>query len=257
MAHSDGSQGPLALVVGGGSGIGAATAMRLAGRGLSVVITGRTSENLSRTVDRLRAAGGQAEMVVSDCGEPEGRASLIEALGDRPVRAYVQAAGQDRIKTFGTTTVADFDQLVATNLAAPFFLSQLLLTRFSEQASITFVGSVSAQHGLPRHALYGATKAALRGLTVNLARELAPAVRVNCVSPGGTDTPMLADFVQRSREGLTDKEIKRQHVAASARMLLGRVADPDEVAATIEHVALDATAMTGVDVPVDVGYSAS
>lgn len=257
MAHDDGSEAPLAVVVGGGSGIGAATAMRLARRGLCVIITGRTHESLSRTAGSIRAAGGRVEVVVSDCGASDGRAALIDALGDRPVRAYVQAAGQDRIRTFATTTVADFDQLVATNLAAPFFLSQLLLTRFSEQASITFVGSVSAQHGLPRHALYGATKAALRGLTVNLASELAPAVRVNCVSPGGTDTPMLADFVERSREGLTDKEIRRQHVASSARMLLGRVANPDEVAATIEHVALDATAMTGVDVPVDVGYTAS
>ena len=196
-------------------------------------------------------------MVVADCGTPEGRTALIAALGARRVRAYVQAAGQDRIKTFATTTMADFDQLVATNLSAPFFLSQSLVGYFAENASITYVGSVSGQHGLPRHALYGATKAALRGLTVNLASELAPKVRVNCVSPGGTNTPMLADFVQRSRQGLTEKEIKRQHVASSARMLLGRVANPDEVAVTIEHVALDATAMTGVDVPVDVGYSAS
>ncbi|GJL86957.1 MAG: short-chain dehydrogenase [Minwuia thermotolerans] len=252
-----GGEGGLAVITGGGSGIGAATALRLARRGLTVLINGRSAGRLDALAAAVVAEGGAVETVAADCGAPEGRQAILDAVAGRPVVAFIHSAGLDRIKPFEATTPEDFADIVAVNIAAPFFLGQALLPCLADGASITLVGSVSARHGLPRHALYGASKAALSGLTVNLASELAPRIRVNCVSPGGTNTAMLADFVQRAQEGLSEKAARRQHVAGSARMLLGRVAEPDEVAATIEHVALDASAMTGIDLSVDVGYSAS
>lgn len=252
-----GGAGGLAVITGGGSGIGAATALRLARRGLTVLINGRSAGRLAEVAAAIAAEGGTVETVAADCGTPEGRQAILDAVAGRPVAAFIHSAGLDRIKPFEATTPGDFADIVAVNIAAPFFLSQALLPCLAEGASITLVGSVSGRHGLPRHALYGASKAALSGLTVNLASELAPRIRVNCVSPGGTNTAMLADFVQHAQEGLSEKAARRQHIAGSARMLLGRIAEPDEVAATIEHVALDASAMTGIDLPVDVGYSAS
>lgn len=259
MTHDAGSAAVagIALVTGGGSGIGAATARRLAARGLHVVVSGRTAARLDDVVSAIAAAGGSAEAVAADCGDDIGRAAILATLGQRPVRAFVHAAGLDRIKSLAQTDRADFDALMAVNVAAPFFLCQGLLDRFTAGASITLVGSVAARRGMRHHVLYGASKAALIGMTVNLAQELAPRVRVNLVSPGGTDTAMLADYVARSRAGLSEKAAARQHIAESSRMLLRRVAAPDEVAATIVHLALDATAMTGVDLPVDVGYTAS
>jgi len=104
---------------------------------------------------------------------------------------------------------------------------------------------------------YGASKAALKGLTVGLAVDLAPHVRVNTVSPGATDTALLAAYIEESYRDLSPEQAKRQQHAAASRQLLRRVATADEVAATVVHVAMDATAMTGQDIPVDVGYTAS
>ncbi len=246
-----------AVVTGAGSGIGRETAVLLGKRGLNVLCAGRTRAALEETATLIEAAGATSRVVVADCGSDAGRAVLVDAASEIPVSAFVHAAGADRIKPFAETTRDDFDALVGINLAAPFFLVQALLPRFVDGASVVFVGSVSAQRGMVRHAAYGATKSALTGLTVNLATELGPRIRVNCVSPGATDTAMLADFIARSRDGLSEKAVQRQQIAAASRNLLRRLAAPLEVAATIVHLALDAAAVTGVDLPVDLGYMAS
>jgi 3-oxoacyl-[acyl-carrier protein] reductase len=248
---------PGAVVTGAGSGIGRETAILFGKRGLHVLCAGRTRASLEETAALIEAAGGTSRVIVSDCGSDAGRAVLVEAAAQFSIEAFVHSAGADRIKPFAETTRDDFDALVAINLAAPFFLVQSLLARLADGAGVVFVGSVSAQRGMARHAAYGATKAALIGLTVNLATELGPRIRVNCVSPGATDTTMLADFIMRSREGLSEKAAQRQHIAAASRNLLRRVAAPAEVAETVVHLALDATAVTGIDVPVDMGYTAS
>lgn len=251
------SQQAAAIVTGAGSGIGRETAVLFGKRGLHVLCAGRTGASLEETAARIEAVGGTSRVVVADCGSEAGRAALVEAAAELPCRAFVHAAGADRIKPFTNTTRDDFDALVAINLAAPFFLVQALLPRFVDGAGVVFVGSVSSQRGMARHAAYGATKAALIGLTVNLATELGPRIRVNCVSPGATDTAMLADFIARSRDGLSEKAAQRQQIAAASRNLLQRLAAPVEVAETVVHLALDATATTGVDLPVDLGYMAS
>jgi 3-oxoacyl-[acyl-carrier protein] reductase len=251
------SQHAIAVVTGSGSGIGRQTAVLFGKRGLHVVCPGRTAASLAETAALIEAAGGTSRVVVADCGSEAGRTALVDAVAELPASAFVHAAGADRIKPFAATTRDDFDALVAINLAAPFFLVQALLPRFVDGAGVVFVGSVAAQRGMMRHAAYGATKAALAGLTVNLAAELGPRIRVNCVSPGATDTAMLTDFIARSRDGLSEKAAQRQQVATASRNLLRRLAAPVEVAATIVHLALDATAVTGVDLPVDLGYTAS
>lgn len=245
------------VVTGAGTGIGRAVAEQLGARGVRVVGVGRTRATLDDMVASIRAAGGGAEAVVADCATAAGVADVVGAVGGREVAALVHAAGADLAAPFATTDRVAFDTLVGVNLAAPFFLTQALLGRFADGAGVVFVGSVSARTGRDRHAAYGASKAGLIGLTVNLAVELAPRVRVNSVSPGATDTRMLAAYVAESTKGLTDDQQRRTRIADASRMLLRRVATPAEVAATVVHLALDATAVTGVDVPVDVGYSAT
>ena len=82
-------------------------------------------------------------------------------------------------------------------------------------------------------------------------------MRVNCVSPGATRTAMLEAYVTESTRDLSDEDKRRLRIADKSRIMLNRVAEPAEVAATIVHLALDATAVTGVDIAVDVGYKAS
>jgi 3-oxoacyl-[acyl-carrier protein] reductase len=222
-----------------------------------VLVVGRTPATLEETVAQIEGVGGSGRAVVADCSNEIGRMYVVEAAASQSIQVLVHAAGADRIESFADTDERDFDELVATNLAAPFFLTKHLLGQLVDGACVMFVGSVSARRGMARHAAYSATKAALQGLTVNLAVELGPRVRVNCVSPGATDTAMLSDYITRSRDGLTEKLAQRQQIAAASRSLLRRIADPVEVARTIVHLALDATAVTGVDLAVDVGYTAS
>jgi NAD(P)-dependent dehydrogenase (short-subunit alcohol dehydrogenase family) len=247
----------LAVVTGAGSGIGQASALRLAARGLTVLCVGRDAGRIESTRSLIEAAGGSALTLAADCGTSEGIERIGAVADTHEVKTLVCAAGADTALPFAKTSEADFDRMWTTNVRGPFFLTQRLLPRLIDGASVVFVGSVSASRGRDRHAAYGTSKAALFGLTVNLAVELGPHIRVNTVSPGATRTAMLKAFVNESIEGLTQETRDRLRISDTARNLLGRIATPDEVAATVVHVALDATAMTGTQTLVDLGYAAS
>ena len=255
----DPSAAPAVVVTGAGSGIGRCCAEVLGARGFHVIGAGRTAATLDEVLAGIREADGDGAAVVADCSTSSGRDQLVAAVrtSGRPIAAIVHAAGADLVASFVDTTPDDLDRLLDLNVRAPFFLTQQLLPLMSAGAGVVFVGSISALRGRDRHAAYGTSKAALIGLTANLAVELGPAVRVNCVSPGATRTGMLRAYVKDVARDLSDDERARMRVADGARMPLGRVAEPAEVAAVCVHLAIDATAVTGVDVPVDVGYMAS
>jgi NAD(P)-dependent dehydrogenase (short-subunit alcohol dehydrogenase family) len=248
----------LVVVTGAGSGIGQACAEQVAGRGIDVVALGRRAERLQELAARC-AGSARVEAVPADITTDAGRAAALAAVraAGSPVTAVVHAAGDDLVRAFDATSPDELAHLLAVNLIAPFALTQQLLPHLADGAGIVFVGSISAVRGRDRHAAYGASKAALIGLTANLAVELAPRHRVNLVSPGATRTALLRQYVRASNEGLSDAEREHLAIADAARLRLGRVAEPAEVAAVCVHLALDATAVTGVDIPVDVGYTAS
>src|SRR5205085_3719775 len=135
--------------------------------------------------------------------------------------------------------------------------TQGLTPRLVDGAGLVFVASITAERARSLHTAYAASKAGLLALTKHLAAELAPSVRVNCVSPGATATAMLQAYVDASTSDLDEQGRHEVRVADRSRILLRRIANPDEVAATIVHLALDATAVTGVDVAVDAGYKAT
>jgi NAD(P)-dependent dehydrogenase (short-subunit alcohol dehydrogenase family) len=245
---------PVAVVTGAGSGIGRATALALAARGLDVCCAGRRLEPLQETAGQLSAGRGRA--VAADISTAEGVRAIAGAVGGASVAAVVHAAAIEGIVSLEDTIRPVFDRLVAVNLAGPFFLTQALRPLLADGCGIVFVSSVSALHGRPRHAAYAATKAALLGLTTSLAAELAPRVRVNCVAPGATDTPMMAEAITAYLDGMDAEEVQRTGTAEMSRVLLGRVGDPAELAAAIVHLALDASYSTGSVVTVDGGFSA-
>jgi len=196
-------------------------------------------------------------IATADIAAAEGVRAIAAAVGGRSVTALVHAAAIEGIVSLADTTRPVFDRLVAVNLAGPFFLTQALRPMLADGSGIVFVSSVSALHGRPRHAAYAATKAALLGLSTSLAAELAPRVRVNCVAPGATDTPMMAEAITAYLRSMDAEEAQRTGTAEMARVLLGRVGNPAELAAAIVHLALDASYSTGSVVTVDGGYSAS
>jgi len=244
---------PVAVVTGAGSGIGRAAALALAARGLGVVLAGRRLGPLQETAGQL---GGGGRVAAADVSTADGVRAICDATGGAPVAALVHAAAIEGIVSLEDTSRPVFDELVAVNLAGPFFLTRELQPALADGSGVVFVGSVSALHGRPRHAAYAATKAALLGLTTSLAAELAPRVRVNCVAPGATDTPMMAEAVTAYYGSMDAGEAQRTGTAEMTRVLLGRVGTPAELAAAIVHLALDASYSTGSVVTVDGGFSA-
>jgi 3-oxoacyl-[acyl-carrier protein] reductase len=247
----------LAVVTGAGTGIGRAVAEELARRGLHVVLVGRTPATLEEVAKTIVAAGGLAETVAADVGVPSDVEGVLATVGDRPVAAVVHAAGTHIAKPFADTTWDDFDQQIAVNLAGPFFLTQGLAPRMVDGSGVVFISSIAAARAASLHAAYSASKAGLLGLTKQLAAELAPSVRVNCVSPGVVATSMLQAYNDASNAGLNEQQRRDARIVGRSRILLRRVAKPAEVAATVVHLAVEATAITGVDVAVDVGFKAS
>jgi NAD(P)-dependent dehydrogenase (short-subunit alcohol dehydrogenase family) len=246
-----------AVVTGAGSGIGRACAEELARRGLEVLCIGRRRSQLNETAAGIQERGGQAVVISADIATDDGIATVNEAIIEANVVALVHAAGRDSVTKFAGTSRAEVEAVLATNLTGPFLLTQALIDKLTEHAGVVFIGSIAASAGRHRAAAYGASKAALIGLTRQLAVELAPKTRVNCVVPGATLTPMLEQFVSSYAGDSPDEETIGQLQAAARRSLLGRAAEPLEIAATVVHIVLDATAMTGAVVPVDLGYTAS
>jgi 3-oxoacyl-[acyl-carrier protein] reductase len=150
----------------------------------------------------------------------------------------------------------ELEAVFGTNVFGPLLLTRAIQPRLQDGASIVFVCSIAAVRGRDRHAAYGASKAALLGLTSNLAVELAPEVRVNAVIPGPVQTPMIEQYLAEylgptpSEEALATIQLEAQ------RLPLKRIAQPEEIAATIVHLLLDASAITGAAVPIDLGYTA-
>jgi NAD(P)-dependent dehydrogenase (short-subunit alcohol dehydrogenase family) len=240
-----------AVVTGAGSGVGRAAAQALAARGLHVVCVGRRLEPLRETVESL----GDGQAVSADVATEDGVATVHEAVAGDSIATLVHAAGIEGLVTLVDTDRATFDALVATNLGGPLFLTQALLPEFEDGGSVVFVGSVAAVRGRDHHAAYGATKAGLLGLTVNLAAELAPRVRVNCVCLGAIRTPMLAQALADYTASVGETKAWQTLAAERPRMLLG-VAEPELAACSIVHLALDAGFTTGSVLYADGGYTA-
>jgi NAD(P)-dependent dehydrogenase (short-subunit alcohol dehydrogenase family) len=243
--------GPLAVVTGAGSGIGRETARVFAARGLEVVCVGRRREPLVETAKLI----GRGTVVAADVSTDDGVGAVAGAVGTRQVATLVHCAAIEGLVSLAETDRATFDALVATNLAGPFLLTRALAASIEVGGSVVFISSVAAVRGRARHAAYAATKAGLIGLTVNLAAELAPRVRVNCVAPGAVQTPMFEEAVTSFQASTKAEEAESILAPDRARLLLG-VAQPEQIATTIAHLALDATICTGAVIYADGGYTA-
>lgn len=241
--------GPVALVTGAGSGIGAATARELGRRGWTVALVARRR----RSLEQVAAGLPRAHVVAADLAEPDAPAAVVAdalaALGR--LDAVVNNAAAFALEPFGGFSREQVDALLATNLRAPFLLVQEALPalRASPAAAVVNVSSAAASMYRPRQALYGLTKAGIEHLTRQLAAELAPdRIRVNCVAPGPIATP----FHERA---IPDPAEREQRLAGIARAVpLGRLGEPEEAAWWIAALVDPAAAwVTGAVVPVDGG----
>lgn len=240
-----------AIVTGGSSGIGRATAVALAAAGFDVGITFRQDAEAAQAVlAEVQGHGRRAAVRGADFADPERAARAVGELADElgPVDVLVNNAGANRRAALVEETLADFERVVAVDLTAPFACAQALTQRWvadGRPGCIVNVTSVLAHQPLSAAGAYCAAKAGLDALTRVMALELAPhRVRVNAVAPGHTATPM--NFAEPVDARATETPV----------IALGRPAAAEEIAAAIVFLATDAASyVTGTSVLVDGGLS--
>ncbi|MEZ7894570.1 MAG: SDR family NAD(P)-dependent oxidoreductase [Thauera sp.] len=243
-------QGKVAFVTGGGSGIGASTAQRLAQEGATVVVCGRRREPLDEVVAAIVAAGGKAEAVVADVSDEAGFTAALEAAAQRHGRLDV-LVNNAMAYTWGSIeamSTADWHANFATSVDGTFWGTRTAMRLMKGKGgAIVNVSSICGQLGTPWMAGYSAAKAAIDNFSRAAAAEGAPhGIRVNVVIPAVVETPatagMLADEASRKN---TEKLIP-----------MGRVGQPEELANAILFLASDeASYITGASLPVDGGRS--
>jgi 3-oxoacyl-[acyl-carrier protein] reductase len=207
-----GLSGSCALVTGAGRGIGRATALALAARGVGVALAARSVPELEAVRGVIEAAGGKAVVCPADLAEPDVPHLLVsaaaEALGGLDI--LVNNAGFALDRPLSKTTAEEWDLLMAVNARAPFLLCREALPwlRESGRGRIVNVSSVVGYKGYVNQGAYTASKHALAGFTKVLAQEvMADGIRVHLVSPGGVDTELAARMrPDLARDGLSTPE---------------------------------------------------
>jgi NAD(P)-dependent dehydrogenase (short-subunit alcohol dehydrogenase family) len=236
----------VAVVTGGNSGIGYATAKELAEEGAKVIITGRNKESVQTAAEELNVTG-----IVSD----QSKLSDIDALVATVKQQYGQVdvlfinAGVAAFAPIELVTETQLDNTMNINFKGAFFTLQKFLPLLREGSSVTFLSSINAQTGMPNTSTYAPSKAALNSLMRTAAAELAPRkIRVNAVSPGPIKTPIFG------KTGLAEDEIKQFADAIEARLPVKRFGESLEVAKLVSFLSSDdALFITGSDYVIDGG----
>ncbi|GLS44237.1 SDR family oxidoreductase [Methylobacterium brachythecii] len=244
-------EGKIAVVTGGSSGMGRATAKQFVAEGATVITTGRRQDRLDETVAEI---GGSIEGFVSDIADLGDLERLRAHIADRHGRIDVifANAGGGTLGAFGTISEADFDRSVTTNLKGTFFTVQTLLPLVVDGGSIILNGSIAASLGMPAFTVYSATKAAIRSFARTWTTDLsARRIRVNTLAPGTILTPILSE-----QAGLSDEQVEGFLEKFAAETPLGRNGDPSEIASVATFLASsESSFITGIELQVDGGYA--
>jgi NAD(P)-dependent dehydrogenase (short-subunit alcohol dehydrogenase family) len=245
-----GLAGAVIIVTGAGSGIGAAAAHQLGAAGARVALVGRREGPLGEVAGKIQSAGGDALCVPADLADPASPQRITAACLDHygQIDGLVNNAAVVRHKPLGDWDVAGFDEHVATNIRAPFFLIQAALPALRESRVRAVVNISSSSGTLHRvgQSVYAMTKSALDYLTRTLAGELAPlGVRVNGIAPGPIDTPIHATWAG---------DLDEAYRWLRGQVPLGRIGTPEEVALWILLLLSPAASfLTGAVIPLDGG----
>lgn len=242
----------VALITGGNSGIGLATAKVFLSEGAKVVITGRNPETLAAAEKALGGNVLAVKVDVTDIAATEKAfAEAAEKVGKFDI--VFANAGIGGVTPLGQTTFEQFNRIISTNLTAVFFTVQSALPHLNDGASVILNGSVHAVLGAPGWSAYAATKAGVRAMTRNLASELAPrGIRVNQVTPGGTKTPIWSPFAQ------TDDAMSALEEKLGSMSALGRMSEAEEIGKAALYLASDDAAnITGIEITVDGGMTSA
>jgi NAD(P)-dependent dehydrogenase (short-subunit alcohol dehydrogenase family) len=242
-------EGKKVVVIGGTSGIGLATAKMIVDGGGRVLVTGRSPAGLASAQTEL---GKDAVVVSSDARsltDLDALASRVKAEFDSFDLLFANA-GFSLFAPLADTTEATFDEMFNLNAKGPFFAVQKLAPLINQGGAVVLTTSTANVKGMPMIAAYGGAKAALRSFARTFAAELLPrGIRVNAVSPGPIETPIIG-------KAFPDKATA-DHLTGQMREAnpMKRFGTPEEVAKAVLFLAFDATYTTGLELPVDGGWS--
>ena len=247
---SDGKfSGKVAVIIGGTSGMGLATAKMLLNGGARVLVTGRSQAGLESAHKEL---GKDALVVSSDARsltDIDALASRVKAEFDTFDLLFVNAGFSTKAPV-ESITEAVYDEMFNLNAKGPIFAVQKLAPMINRGGAIVFTTSIANIKGMPANAAYADAKAAVRSFARTLATELLPReIRVNAVSPGPIDTPIIDKM-------FSDKDAAAQLREKMAAMTpMKRFGTSDEIAKAVLFLAFDATFTTGAEIPVDGGWT--
>ena len=243
-------EGKVAVVTGGNSGIGLATAKRFVAEGAHVFITGRRQAELDAAVSQIGKNVRGVQGDVSDLVDLDRLYATVKQQKGR-VDVLFANAGLGEFVPLGQITEAHFDKTFSVNVKGTLFTVQKALPLMPDGASIVMNGSMVSMKGWPAFGVYAATKAALRSFARTWAVDLkSRKIRVNVVSPGTVITPGYKSA------GLSDEQIAQMEADAAAATPLGRVGTPDEIAKAVVFLASDESSyVTGIELFVDGGLA--
>ena len=239
----------IAIVTGGGSGLGFAIAKKFVDNNITTIIAGRDKEKLEKAKEQLGKLCHAKICDVSDLASiPKFIDEVIKEFGQ--VDILVNNAGINQKKEFTEVTDEEFQKVITTNLTAVFVMSREVVKHMLQRKTgcIINISSMASQYGIPKVIAYTASKSAIEGMTRAMATELSPkGIRVNCIAPGFIATDMSAKALNNDPE---------RKAKALGRTPMGYLGEPADVAAAALFLASDeAKYVTGVVLPVDGGNS--
>jgi NAD(P)-dependent dehydrogenase (short-subunit alcohol dehydrogenase family) len=250
-------EGKIAAVAAAASGIGRKSALAMAAAGAEVALIDLNGDAVEELAGEIRSAGGRATSYEADLADVTQIKSTADAIASSVGRVDVLLSNVGMPNPHGIDDITEeqWQRAIDVNMKSGFFMTQavLPLMRASGGGSIIYTASAAGLVGSFTTPLYSLTKAGLVGLAKSLCVVLAPdRIRVNAICPGPVRTPMLTGFMAKTAESVD--EVADLY---SSRVPLGRIAEPDEIAAAVVFLASDASSyITGVALPVDGGYTA-
>ncbi len=247
--------GKVAVVTGGGSGIGQAIALKLAAHGAVIRVLDVNESAAAATCEQISAAGGTGSAHLCDVtSQPDVKALFDQLFRRERIHILINNAGVSHIGTVESTTEADFDRVVRVNVKGFYNCMQAVVGHMKSSGGgvIVNMASIAGSSGLADRFAYSMSKGAVIAMTYSVARDyLADNIRCNCVSPARVHTPFVDDYLQKNYPG-REKEMFEKLAKAQP---IGRMAEPAEVASLALFLCSDEAAfITGVDYPIDGGF---
>jgi 2-keto-3-deoxy-L-fuconate dehydrogenase len=244
----------IAIVTGGGSGIGSAICALFAEQGAKIYLLDIDEAGALGTVEKIRIAGGDAEFI--QCAvdsEKEVEDGIRSVVSKQPPDILVNNAGIAHIGSVENTTAADFEKLFSVNVKGVFHLLKACIPHMKAQGgAILNMSSIAALVGLSDRFAYSMTKGAVSAMTLSVAKDYVRyKIRCNSISPARVHTPFVDRFIAKNYPGMEAEMFGK----LSMGQPVGRMAKPEEVAALALYLCSEeASFITGMDYPIDGGF---